>query len=85
MTKSVVEARRSVENFRQLLVKLGNWKRFIGAVIALRAFDAGIQKFRIDDVTLLYPSTQGVSALKRYDAPAVLERYKSAVVALLPG
>jgi DNA polymerase-1 len=28
-----------------------------------------------DDVTLLYPSTQGVSALKRYDADAVLERY----------
>lgn len=28
-----------------------------------------------DDVTLLYPSTQGVSKLKRYDPPAVLERY----------
>lgn len=28
-----------------------------------------------DDVTLLYPSSQGVSALKRYDAEAVQERY----------
>ena len=28
-----------------------------------------------DEVTLLYPSVQGVSQLKRYDAAAVLERY----------
>jgi len=28
-----------------------------------------------DDVTLLYPSVQGVSQLKRYDPAAVLERY----------
>ncbi|MFE6966401.1 DNA polymerase I [Agromyces sp. NPDC057679] len=28
-----------------------------------------------DDVTLLYPNTQGVSQLKRYDTEAVLERY----------
>jgi DNA polymerase-1 len=28
-----------------------------------------------DDVTLLYPNTQGVSQLKRYDVPAVIERY----------
>ncbi|MGI6878190.1 DNA polymerase I [Microbacterium sp. gxy059] len=28
-----------------------------------------------DDVTLLYPSVQGVSKLKRYDPPAVEERY----------
>ncbi len=28
-----------------------------------------------DDVTLLYPSVQGVSQLKRYDPPAVHERY----------
>ncbi|WP_395243054.1 DNA polymerase I [Agromyces sp. MMS24-K17] len=28
-----------------------------------------------DDVTLLYPNTQGVSQLKRYDTAAVIERY----------
>lgn len=28
-----------------------------------------------DDVTLLYPNTQGVSQLKRYDTAAVMERY----------
>ena len=28
-----------------------------------------------DDVTLLYPNTQGVSQLKRYDTDAVVERY----------
>jgi DNA polymerase-1 len=28
-----------------------------------------------DDVTLLYPNTQGVSQLKRYDTDAVIERY----------
>ncbi|MEL5990045.1 DNA polymerase I [Microbacterium phosphatis] len=28
-----------------------------------------------DDVTLLYPSVQGVSQLKRYDPPAVVEKY----------
>ncbi|GAA4366894.1 DNA polymerase I [Agromyces bauzanensis] len=28
-----------------------------------------------DDVTLLYPNTQGVSQLKRYDVDAVMERY----------
>lgn len=28
-----------------------------------------------DDVTLLYPNTQGVSQLKRYDTEAVMERY----------
>ncbi len=28
-----------------------------------------------DDVTLLYPNTQGVSQLKRYDTAAVVERY----------
>jgi DNA polymerase I len=28
-----------------------------------------------DDVTLLYPNTQGVSQLKRYDTSAVIERY----------
>ena len=28
-----------------------------------------------DDVTLLYPNTQGVSQLKRYDTEAVIERY----------
>ncbi len=28
-----------------------------------------------DDVTLLYPNTQGVSQLKRYDTDAVMERY----------
>lgn len=28
-----------------------------------------------DQVTLLYPNTRGVSELKRYDPPAVLERY----------
>ena len=28
-----------------------------------------------DDVTLLYPSVQGVSKLKRYDPPAVFEKY----------
>ncbi|MFC6355480.1 DNA polymerase I [Luethyella okanaganae] len=28
-----------------------------------------------DDVTLLYPNTQGVSQLKRYDPDAVMERY----------
>jgi len=28
-----------------------------------------------DDVTLLYPNTQGVSQLKRYDTTAVIERY----------
>lgn len=28
-----------------------------------------------DDVTLLYPNTQGVSQLKRYDPAAVIERY----------
>ncbi|MGW9632310.1 DNA polymerase I [Agromyces sp. NPDC055520] len=28
-----------------------------------------------DDVTLLYPNTQGVSQLKRYDTEAVVERY----------
>ncbi|WP_448004774.1 DNA polymerase I [Agromyces bauzanensis] len=28
-----------------------------------------------DDVTLLYPNTQGVSQLKRYDVAAVMERY----------
>jgi DNA polymerase-1 len=28
-----------------------------------------------DDVTLLYPNTQGVSQLKRYDKAAVIERY----------
>ncbi|WP_448810126.1 DNA polymerase I [Agromyces bauzanensis] len=28
-----------------------------------------------DDVILLYPNTQGVSQLKRYDVPAVMERY----------
>ena len=28
-----------------------------------------------DDVTLLYPNTQGVSQLKRYDSAAVVERY----------
>lgn len=56
------------------------------ATLAARGVDEGYRVLLVsgdrdtiqlvnDDVTLLYPNTQGVSQLKRYDTAAVMERY----------
>ncbi|GAA1754829.1 DNA polymerase I [Agromyces humatus] len=56
------------------------------ATLAARGVDEGYRVLLVsgdrdtiqlvnDDVTLLYPNTQGVSQLKRYDTAAVIERY----------
>jgi DNA polymerase-1 len=46
-----------------------------GYRVLLVSGDRDVIQLVNDDVTLLYPNTQGVSQLKRYDPAAVIERY----------